>query len=434
MSPSQAEGEDATARGPATAQPSASHALAAHASGAHLSAAHAAAERDRLGKRKRVEKLAVRYFRRRAGMSARPRHGDAVHFLNPEERRTLRRIERNAVLRAGAAGAFAATLGALVAVFARPLLGDEPDDASVGQWLRFIGVTLVTAVPVAIVELSFIYWNAIISVHRLAEAAGVALFRPDDSVHDDEDEIFAAVLARAALEIPNPPRPMFGINPRREASRWRLVLASVVYKAKVSVSNFVLRKLLTRAFGRAGLRTWIPFVAVPITATWDAFVCRRALREARLRAIGPSAAREVVGCVLAQAGDPSPALREALFRAIAAAVVRSADFHPNLVELLDALKHHLGECEAEELDDTGRCLALMRALAPDERRLALQLLAVACVFDGRIRRREWALLERAYALVGRATPRAAVLAFKRGLLNGDELGVAQLAALVPDLP
>ena len=62
---------------------------------------------DRLGKRRRVERLAVGYFKRRAGvgMGARPLHGDAVHFLNPEERRNLRRIERNAVLRAGAAGA-----------------------------------------------------------------------------------------------------------------------------------------------------------------------------------------------------------------------------------------------------------------------------------------------------------------------------------------
>ena len=181
------------------------------------------------------------------GMGARPLHGDAVHFLNPEERRNLRRIERNAVLRAGAAGAFAASLGAVVSVLARPLLGDEPDDISWLEYLRYLAVTLLTALPVAIVELSFIYWNAIISVHRLAEAAGVALFRPDDDSDDDSDEIFAAVLARAALEIPNPPRPMFGINPRREASRWRLLLATVVYKAKVSLSNFVLRKLLVRA-------------------------------------------------------------------------------------------------------------------------------------------------------------------------------------------
>lgn len=398
-----------------------------------------AAERDRLGKRKRVEKLAVRYFKRRAGMAVRPQAGDAVHYLNPEERRTLRRIERNAVLRAAAAGAFAATLGATVSIIARPLLGDEPSDADWGQWLRYTGITLLTAVPVAIVELGFIYWNAIISVHRLAEAAGVVLFRAEDGVNgsagaDSEDEIFAAVLARAALEIPNPPRPMFGIDPRREASRLRLVLATLVYKAKVSVSNFLLRKLLVRAFGRASLRSWIPFVAVPITAMWDAFVCRRALREARLRAIGPSAAHEVVECLVGSKEAVSPMLREALFRATAVAVVGSADFHPNLVELIDALRERIGECEAERLDDSREALALMRELAPAERRVAIQMLAIACVFDGRIGRKEWALLERGYALLERATPRLAVLAFKDGLLNGDGFGAPQLAALVPDLP
>ena len=391
-------------------------------------------EVDRLGKRRRVERFAVGYFKRKAGAGARPRQGDAVHVLNPEERRTLRRIERNAVLRAAGAGAFAATLGATVSVLARPLLGDEPDDVSWVEYTRYLAVTLLTALPVAIVELSFIYWNAIISVHRLAEAAGVVLFQPDDDSDDDSDEVFAAMLARAALEIPNPPRPMFGINPRREASRWRLLLATIVYKAKVSVSNFLLRKLLVRAFGRAGLRSWIPFIAVPITATWDAFVCRRALHEARLRAIGPSAARELVECLLGQVEAPSEALREALFRAVATAVVRSADFHPNLVELLTALQQRFGECEVEEIDDSGRALALIGRLTPGERRLAVQMLVVACVFDGRIGKKEWVVLGRAYALLGCATPRAAVLAFKRGLLDGDGLARADLTALTPDLP
>ena len=385
----------------------------------------------RLGKRRRVERLAVGYFKKRAGAGVKPLHGDAIHFLNPEERRTLRRIERNAVLRAAAAGALAASLGAVVSVLARPLLGEEPADASWGETLRYLGVTVLLALPVAVVELLFIYWNAIISVHRLAEAAGVALFRPDDASGDDEDEIFAAVLARAALEIPNPPRPLFGINPRREASRWRLILASIVYKAKVSMSNFLLRKLLVRAFGRAGLRSWIPFVAVPVTATWDAFVCRRALREARLRAIGPSAARELVTHLLSQVAAPSPLLCEALYRAVATAVVRSVDFHPNLVELINALKDRVGDCEADDIDDSRRALALMQRLDLDERRVALQMLVVACVFDGRVGKKEWTVIARGYALFERATPRVAVLAFKRSLLSGDELGVEQLAALVP---
>lgn len=444
MTPGRGAGSSAPARlrydAGVSAAPRAGEDVSARVPGAGEVAApgsELAAERDRLGKRKRVEKLAVRYFKRRAGMAARPQEGDAVHILNPAERRTLRRIERNAVLRAAAAGAFAASLGATVSVIARPLLGDEPNHPDWGHWLRYTALTLSIALPVAVVELSFIYWNAIISVHRLAEAAGVVLFRAADGSPADtaeEDEIFAAVLARAALEIPNPPRPMFGIDPRREASRLRLIVATVVYKAKVSVSNFVLRKLLVRAFGRAGLRSWIPFIAVPITATWDAFVCRRALREARLRAIGPSAARELVACLLARQDEVSPALREALFRAIATAVVRSADFHPNLVELLDALRDRVGECAAEDLDDTRLALAAMRELAPPERRIVVQLLAIACVFDGRIGRREWAVLERGYALLERATPRAAVLAFKRSLLNGDGFGADQLDALTPDLP
>ena len=388
-----------------------------------------AAARVRVGKRRRVERLAVSYFKRRAGVGAQPQQGDAIHVLNPEERRALRRIERNAVLRAGGAGAFAATLGAVVSVLARPLLGEEPADASWLETLRYVAVTVLLAVPVAIVELSFIYWNAIISVHRLAEAAGVALFRPDDASGDDDDEIFAGVLARAALEIPNPPRPRFGIDPRREASRLRLIAATLVYKAKVSVSNMLLRKVLVQAFGRAGLRSWIPFMAVPVTATWDAFVCRRVLREARLRAIGPSAARELVACLLDQAPTPSPALREALFRAIATAVVRSVDFHPNLVALLGALTARIGAVEAEELDDSRRAVAAMQRLAEDERRVALQMLVVACVLDGRVGRKEWAVLGRGYALFGRATPRAAVLLFKRSLLSGDEINIARLIAL-----
>lgn len=390
-------------------------------------------------RRRVVEELAVRYFRRRAGRQ-RPEGRDAVHFLNPDERRELRRIERLAVLRAAGVGAVSAGLGATVSVVALPLLGADPDAAGWAAWLEYLGLTLLAALPLVIFELSFIYWNAIDSVHRIAAAAGVSLFaardagqdvvRPAGEAADDEDEIFAAVLARAALEIPNPPRPMFGIDPRREASRMRILLATLVYKAKVSLTKFVARTLLTRIFGRAALRAWIPYVAVPITALWDGLVCRRALREARLRAIGPSAAAELLAAILAPHPRPSPALREALHRAIGAAVVRSRDFHPNLIELLDDLKDSIGEAEAAELDDAGRFVACLRGLSPDEQRSALQLLAVACVLDGRTRRGEWQILAQAFAACGRALPRLHVLSLRRALLSGDALGRALLDALV----
>lgn len=380
-----------------------------------------------------MEKVAIGFFKKRSSSRPPPTSSsDAVHFLNAEERRELRRIERMAVLRAAGAGAFAATLGALVNILVRPLLGDEPGDASVWDYLEYIGLTLMVAVPVAIVELSFIYWNAIASVHALAKAAGISLFRPDDEHGDDEDEMFAAVLARAALEIPNPPRPLFGIDPRREASKFRLVMATIFYKAKVGLSNFLIRRVLVRAFGRAGLRSWIPFVSVPVTAMWDAFVCRRALREARLRAMGPSAAVEIVECLTRTMPEVSPELREMLFRAVGVAVVRSRDFHPNVVAMIEVLTRRFGACEQADLDSVSVGLALLGRLTPAEQAVALRMLAVASVFDGRIGAREWDTLGRAYAVAGRTLVRADVLAFRRALMHGDMLGGALLHALAPD--
>lgn len=392
-------------------------------------------------KRRVVEALAVRYFKRRAGKAVRPDARDAVHFLNPDERRALRRIEYLAVGRAAIVGAVCAGLGAIANVALQPLLGDDPSSASWGRWVEFMLLTLLAALPLVAIELSLIYWNAIDSVHQLAAAAGLPLFRAKEvgqdvvrhagDIVDDEDEIFAAVLARAALEIPNPPRPMFGIDPRREASRLRILLATLVYKAKVSLTKFVARTLLTRIFGRAALRAWIPFVAVPITALWDALVCRRALREARLRAIGPSAASELLGFVLAPHPEPSPGLREALMRAIGTAVVRSRDFHPNLIELLDDLKSRIGETDAEALDDVPRFIDCLRRLLPAEQKAALHTLVIACVLDGRVRQGERAIMTRAFRVCGRPPPRIQVLVLQRALLSGDQLAPKMLDLLTP---
>ena len=101
-----------------------------------------------------VEALAVRYFKRRAAQASAQQSQDAVHFLNPDERRALRRIERIAVLRAAAVGALCSGVGAVAHVAALPLLGDDPDHATWGMWFEFLGVTLLAALPLVFLELS----------------------------------------------------------------------------------------------------------------------------------------------------------------------------------------------------------------------------------------------------------------------------------------
>jgi hypothetical protein len=160
--------------------------------------------------------------------------------------------------------------------------------------VRFYAVLGAATVIASVIEIAFLYWDGLRSVHQLAHAAGLDLF-PET---ENDDAAVAAAMARAALELPNPIQNLFGVNPRREASRLRLIVASLVYKAKISVTNFLVKMLVRRTVGRAFVRSWLPFVAVPLTAAWNGVVCRLIIREARIRAMGPSAAKEMLDVIL----------------------------------------------------------------------------------------------------------------------------------------
>src|SRR5207249_1674991 len=142
------------------------------------------------------------------------------------EREALRRIERGAIVRACLAGALSGAASGIAEALAKPLPPQQ-------FWPVVLGVT----VAAASCELAFIYFHGLRSSHELARAAGLEV---------KGDPILASALARAALEMPNPTRPVLGVDPRREASRWRLLAGTLAYKAKVSMTNFFAKLLLRR--------------------------------------------------------------------------------------------------------------------------------------------------------------------------------------------
>lgn len=200
------------------------------------------------------------------------------------------------------------------------------------------------------------------------------------------------------------------------------MLASVVYKLKVSVSNFLAKMLVKRMLGRAVVRAWLPFVAVPITAAWDGVVCWLILREARIRAMGPSAATEMIASALGDAGELGTLARAAVVRAVAASIVRTVDLHPNLVALLEIVRarvgHDLSPEDTERLDDPRAFLTVLRNLARPEQQLVLRVLSIATVIDGRVTRAEKRLLRDARAACGLAGDLGATARLLRAFRNG----------------
>jgi len=315
----------------------------------------------------------------------------AVHPLDCGELHGLRRLENRTLWRAAFAGvASGAILGGAEVISGGRLGSFEfaywREHWQV--WLLYLGLVVV----VSMLEILFLYWNAIRGVGGTSAFAGVPLAGHETGEH------VARALVRAALELPNPRERIYWVDPYARTPRWKLALLALGYKLKVGATSFILRLLLRRLLARAAMRALIPLVAIPVYAVWNAVVTRWVLRQARVRAFGPLAIRDLCQHVSAMRGQLSPPCRHLIVHAVSEAMVRTGDADPNYHLLL----RHLLESLEIAPDEVAGNWTTARASAADlteiERQVFLSVLAVAVVIDGRVRRSEAALLKEAHDL------------------------------------
>jgi len=348
---------------------------------------------------------------------------DPIHVLNPTERAGLRRVAWGAVLRAVTAGMLNAVATGLVDVFASRRFGPHTAMPAWHEHAAYWAVFGTGAVLFAILEVAYLGWDGLHSVTRLCAVAGLELSR------EDNDEV-ALALARAALELPNPPEPVMGVNPHREASKLQLVAASAIYKLKISVTNFVFKQVVAGVLPRIATRYVLAFTAIPINGLWNGLVCWYVLREARIRVMGPSAAVEMLEAVLEHEPVPSAPLAAALHRAAGSCVVRTRELHPNHIAMLRALRQRIGEPdEGLELDASHVFLSALPALALGERRVVLRVLAIAAILDGRLVRAERRLLAEAYQAAQLSPGISQIEKLRRAFVAGDVIPREALRAV-----
>jgi hypothetical protein len=209
-----------------------------------------------------------------------------------------------------------------------------------------------------------------------------------------------------------------------------------MYKLKISVTNFLTKMLIRRLMGRAAVRTWLPLVAVPVTAAWNAWVMWRVLRQARLRVMGPFAATEYLDNIVPDPGAVSDQGKLHLVQAVGVAVVRKRDMHPNLESLLDQTTQKLGvsEPDDENLSDWLEFLEELQELPTHEQAMSIRLLAAAIVIDGRRGARELMVLREAHRVTGRTFDLRAVTRLYRGFVRGDAFDPSLLERIGGDEP
>jgi len=345
------------------------------------------------------------------------------HILRPDELAALKAVERGVILRAAIAGMLAGVAVAVAELEMVAYLGGEP--VSMSEQLTFWTVVAIVGGLSTGLEIAFLYWDSLRSIRRLARIAGIDIRDLDD----EGAEALLRALARTAFELPNPVQGHLEVNVLRETSRLRVLAATGVYKLKIGLTSFILKAVIRRGLGRAVVRVWAPFIAVPVTALWNAWVARWVLREARIRAMGPSAAHAFADAIFGPV-SLSDAGKLAALRAVAAVVVRTSNLHPNVAALLSAVHARIAFHPDAAIDDSRQFLTELARLPGPEQACALQVLIAAAVIDGDLHRRERALLAHAARACGVQLRVAAVSQLCAEFVAGRAFAPRALAACI----
>lgn len=346
-----------------------------------------------------------------------------VHRWSDEELARIRVIERWTI---GFAALGGAVSGAIIGSLEIALSGWLLAEVEGGEWRQQIpywSSYLATAALVSGAEVVFLYWIALRCVARITSIAGLSL-----SVEEIE-QMMAVGLSRAALGLPNPRSPVYGVDPHAQAVRWKLLLYTLFYKLKVGITSFIFRILLRRVLARAALRSAIPLVAIPVYAMWNGMINLWVLREVRIRAAAPLAMKELGEWVRERREVAGEEARRLILEAVGESVIRAQDAHPNLVLLLTSLFHDL-ELPRESIDvDWDRARRRLADLESGEQDLLLTVLAVATVLNGRPRKAQRRLLLEACETCGRSLDDEALAGLRSGFIDGQGLSREHLESL-----
>jgi hypothetical protein len=144
------------------------------------------------------------------------------------------------------------------------------------------------------------------------------------------------ILARTALELPDSELTILGIDPFKRISKKNLLVLGLLYKAKIFVTNLLVKNTLLFIAGKVIFGINILYTAIPIEIFWNSFVIRRVVLEARLRLFGFALAHQISKNVVddKMLEQLSPLAKKGCLRAIGNAVVMAQNYHPNMILLL----------------------------------------------------------------------------------------------------
>jgi hypothetical protein len=326
-----------------------------------------------------LENIGVKYFNR---LSKRLKSDSKLHLKDIPSDKVLQVVADNVIFNAVI---IAFLVGALTTV---PLVLVEMLYQDSMATFEYYSLVAVLTVIMLVIEIGSLYWLGMKSVHTLAHLTGF-----EDSTHDTNlppEYNVTNIMVRSALEIPDPAVEYLGIDPQKYVSKKWIFITTLLYKAKVVLSSVVLKFVLRKVAARYGVRVGFVWIAIPVTAVWDAIVMYKVVKDAKLRLFGYQLSKYIIDEVLTEKllNECSPQMREGAIRAVSTVMVLSSTYHPNNIILLIRLSQNLDIVEEKDYDDMDKLLVHLDDTSKQERHFLRTLAGIAAVFDGVLTRDE----------------------------------------------
>ena len=250
-------------------------------------------------------------------------------------------------------------------------------------YVHYGWVTVVTILSI-VIEFYLLFIIALKAVYQVSKIINIHATE-DELV---ENELFSVknILARAALELPDPELKILGIDPFKRVNKKNLLVLGLLYKAKILLTNLVSKYALRLISDKTIFGVSILYEALFVEAFWNGVVIVRVIKEARLRLFGFALANKIALETLNENDlqQLSPLAKVGCLRAIGNAVVMTKNYHPNMIILLFRFQQMLHITKENKYDDRNLFLETLNTVSEKERNFLLDLFTVSAAFDGKL--------------------------------------------------
>lgn len=340
------------------------------------------------------------------------RHHPAFDAPNPQ---TLKQARRWIIVWAAMAGIISGSLIGGAEWWMRVFAADDWEAMSLKEQLPYWAGYMVFAGFITVLEIGFLYWNALRGVSMVSRLAGLRYGQ--DEPFPPEIQLTVHGVSRVALEYPSPGSLIYGVDPHAYLRGWKLTFKALLYRLKISLSSFILRLVLRRLLGRLTLRGFLPVLTGPLYAVWNAWIAARITQEAYLQARGP----ELVQQIMESLANSDAHTRYLVAQGVGELMMRNKHPHPNLVLLLARLLGSLPDKPTALEVDWPAALHDYAQLTDPNRQTLLDTLTQATLLSGSYRGSRKRFLNDVFATCQTPLQKKKVASLQQRLLSGQRL-------------